>query len=132
MSNISNAAATGTAVVDFQATIHTSTLFCLSIGLYDPFGLEWAPWAFGLFGIPIHIMPDVVDDAGTHFGSVDKSIFGAEVAIRSVMADQSASVFGHGCFKQGQMKISLGSGSFLDVNTGRDIHASMKGLVSEK
>jgi glycerol kinase len=27
------------------------------------------------------------------------------------------------------MKMTLGSGSFLDVNTGRDIHASMKGLV---
>ena len=25
--------------------------------------------------------------------------------------------------------MSLGSGSFLDVNTGKDIHASMKGLV---
>ena len=46
------------------------------------------------------------------------------------MADQSASVFGQGCFHAGQMKISLGTGSFLDVNTGTDIHASMKGLVS--
>ena len=29
----------------------------------------------------------------------------------------------------GQLKISLGSGSFLDVNTGKDVHASMQGLV---
>ena len=29
----------------------------------------------------------------------------------------------------GQLKMSLGSGSFLDVNTGQDIHASIRGLV---
>ena len=29
----------------------------------------------------------------------------------------------------GQLKMSLGSGSFLDVNTGQDVHASIRGLV---
>ena len=56
---------------------------------------------------------------------------GFPIPIRCVMADQSASVFGQGCFHAGQMKISLGTGSFLDVNTGTDIHASMKGLVTK-
>jgi putative glycerol kinase 5 len=98
-------------------------------GLYDPFSLDYAPWAFDMFGIPLHIMPKVVDDAGDHFGSIDANILGAEIAIKAVMADQSASVYGQCCFHPGQTKMSLGSGSFLDVNTGKDIHASMKGLV---
>ena len=102
----------------------------LITGLYDPFGLEWAPWAFGLFGIPTHIMPEVVDDAGDHFGVTASDILGSEVPMSAVMADQSASMFGLGCFQQGQIKMSLGTGSFLDVNTGRDVHASMKGLAS--
>ena len=98
-------------------------------GLYDPFSLEYAPWAFRLFGIPYEIMPEVVDDAGDHFGTISKTFLGAEIPIKCVMADQSASVFGLGCFKNGQLKMSLGSGSFLDFNTGKDVHASMKGLV---
>ena len=74
-------------------------------------------------------MPEVVDDAGDHFGTMSKTILGSEIPIKCIMADQSASVFGQGCFKSGQLKMSLGSGSFLDFNTGMDVHASMKGLV---
>lgn len=80
-------------------------------------------------GIPIEIMPTVVDDAGDHFGATSIELFGAEIPIKCVIADQSASVFGLGCFQPGQLKMSLGSGSFLDANTGKDIHASIKGLV---
>ena len=98
-------------------------------GLYDPFSLEYASWAFRLFGIPYEIMPEVVDDAGDHFGTMSKTVLGSEIPIKCIMADQSASVFGQGCFKSGQLKMSLGSGSFLDFNTGMDVHASMKGLV---
>ena len=74
-------------------------------------------------------MPEVVDCAGDHFYSTDVDIFGVEIPISACMADQSASVYGLGCFKPGDMKVTLGSGSFLDVNTGSDIHASMKGIV---
>ena len=75
-------------------------------------------------------MPEVVDCAGDHFTSTDVEIVGAEIPISACMADQSASVYGLGCFEPGDMKMTLGSGSFLDVNTGNDIHASMKGIVS--
>ena len=107
----------------------TNTSNVAATGLYDPFSMEYAPWAFRLFGIPYEIMPQVVDDAGDHFGCISKDILGVEVPIKCIMADQSASVFGQGCLKPGQLKMSLGSGSFLDFNTGLDIHASMKGLV---
>jgi len=101
---------------------------CIS-GLYDPFSLDWALWAFEAFAMPKDIVPMVVNDAGDHLGCIAKEHLGADIPIRCVMADQSASIFGLGCFLPGQMKMSLGSGSFLDVNTGKDIHASMKGLV---
>ena len=99
-------------------------------GIFDPFSLDYVSWIPMVFGIPNEIMPKVVDDAGEHFGSTKRDIFGAEIPIRCIMADQSASVYGLGCLKQNQIKMSLGSGSFLDVNTGPDIHASMKGLVN--
>ena len=98
-------------------------------GIFDPFSLDYASWIPLMFGIPNEIMPKVVDDAGDHFGSTKLDIFGVEIPIRCIMADQSASVYGLGCILPNQIKMSLGSGSFLDVNTGPDIHASMKGLV---
>ncbi len=82
-----------------------------------------------MFGIPRDIMPPVVDSAGEHFGSVHPDVLGHAVPIRAVMADQSAAVFGSGCLHRGDTKMTLGTGSFLDVNTGRDPHASINGLV---
>lgn len=110
--------------------LHLSTYSnAAATGIFDPFSLDYVSWIPMVFGIPNEIMPKVVDDAGEHFGSTKRDIFGAEIPIRCIMADQSASVYGLGCLKQNQIKMSLGSGSFLDVNTGPDIHASMKGLV---
>ena len=81
-------------------------------GLYDPFTLGYGGWAFNMFGIPLSIMPEVVDSAGDHFGHLDASeILGldpARIPISAVMADQSAAVFGSGCFDTGDTKITLG------------------------
>lgn len=44
------------------------------------------------------------------------------------MADQSASLFGSGCFQPGDMKVTMGTGTFVDVNTGVEPHASITGL----
>lgn len=43
------------------------------------------------------------------------------------MADQSASLFGSGCFQRGDLKVTLGTGTFMDVNTGKEAHASISG-----
>lgn len=43
------------------------------------------------------------------------------------MADQAASLFGSGCFKPGDLKITMGTGTFMNVNTGREPHASITG-----
>lgn len=43
------------------------------------------------------------------------------------MADQAASLYGSGCFKPGDLKITMGTGTFLNVNTGREAHASVAG-----
>ena len=76
-------------------------------GLYDPFSLDYAPWAFHAFGIPEGIMPKVVDDAGNHYGYISGDLFNepsVKVPITCVMADQSASVFAQGCFHPGKIK----------------------------
>lgn len=44
------------------------------------------------------------------------------------MADQQASLYGCGCWSKGDIKISLGTGTFVDMNTENNPHASMNGL----
>lgn len=43
------------------------------------------------------------------------------------MADQAASLFGSGCFKPGDLKVTMGTGTFVNVNTGQEPHASITG-----
>ncbi|XP_057324048.1 putative glycerol kinase 5 [Microplitis mediator] len=96
-------------------------------GLYDPFTMTWAQWAMNLFKIPSAMFPRVVDTAGD-FGTVPKDIFGVSIPITCCMADQAASLFGSTCFNPGDLKVTMGTGSFLNVNTGTEPHASVAGL----
>ncbi|ETN81611.1 hypothetical protein NECAME_08409 [Necator americanus] len=45
-----------------------------------------------------------------------------------LIADQQSALYGSGGWCRGDVKISLGTGTFVDLNTGSSIHASMNGL----
>jgi len=97
-------------------------------GMFDPFTMTYAGWVFNLFNIPDNMMPKIVSSCGDHFGVTLPAVLGSPVPIQAVLADQSASVFGSGCYSAGAAKITLGTGSFLDVVCNVP-HASMNGLV---
>lgn len=110
---------TGNHVIEFSNAAAT--------GFFDPFSMRWADWLFKLLHIPMSILPTIVDSSGDHFGSTLEDLLGVSVPIRAVLADQSASAFGSGCFEDGSAKLTMGTGSFLDVITLKP-HASMNGL----
>lgn len=96
-------------------------------GIFDPFVLQWADWALKMFSIPSSILPKLVPSAGEHFGEC--TLFpGHSIPILSSMADQSSSMFGSTSFHPGNVKITLGTGAFLNVNTGLKPHASVAGI----
>lgn len=96
-------------------------------GFYDPFQRNWAGWAFAISGIKAEMLPEVVaNDAD--FGHIDSKLFGHAIPIAAVMGDQAAAMWGSCCFNRGDLKITLGTGSFLDLNTGTQCHASVHGL----
>ncbi|RVE52718.1 hypothetical protein evm_002591 [Chilo suppressalis] len=97
-------------------------------GFYDPFTMQWAGWAMTLFHIPANALPTVVDTAGDHFSSTDAAIWGHAIPIQSSMADQTASMWGSCCFDVGDVKLTMGTGTFFDINTGSSPHASVSGL----
>ncbi|XP_041984824.1 putative glycerol kinase 5 [Aricia agestis] len=97
-------------------------------GFYDPFTMQWAGWAMNLFGLPVAALPQVVDTAGEHFTSTDPSLWGHAIPIRSCIADQTASMWGSCCFDVGDVKLTMGTGTFFNINTGVKPHASVSGF----
>ncbi|TFF87961.1 MAG: hypothetical protein EU548_09525 [Promethearchaeota archaeon] len=92
----------------------------------DPFTLKWNKAIIGHMNIPTHILPKIIDTNG-NFGVT--RLFGkGEIPIRAIIADQQASLFGQCCFNYGDMKVTNGTGSFVDLNTGDKAYASKRKL----
>ncbi len=70
-----------------------------------------------LFGVEEWMLPKVIDSNGD-FGLTDKECFGVEVLIKAVLGDQQAALFGQCCFKEGDLKVTYGTGGFLLINIG--------------
>ncbi|MHA1468123.1 MAG: glycerol kinase 5 [Promethearchaeota archaeon] len=94
--------------------------------MLDPFKLEWNKPILKQIGIPTHILPNI-KETKDEFG-VTKLFGGGEIPIRAIMADQQASLFGQCCFNFGDMKVTNGTGSFVDINTGDNPFASKRRL----
>lgn len=96
--------------------------------LYNPFDLKWNRLFCTIFAVPMGILPEVRDTAGD-FGTVAiPELERFSIPIRAVVGDQMAALFGHCCFTPGEVKISQGSGSFVDVNVGARGKGSRRGL----
>lgn len=96
--------------------------------LYNPFDLKWNRMFCTIFSVPMNILPAVTDTAGD-FGMIEyPELKGYSIPIRAVVGDQMSALFGHCCFTPGEVKISQGSGSFVDVNVGARGKGSRRGL----
>ncbi len=98
-----------------------------STAMFNPFDLYWNPIFCKLFDIPMNIFPEV-KDTGDSFGTTDPTLFGSAVPISCSVGDQQSSLFGHTCFEPGEVKISLGSGAFVNINVGSRGKLSRRGL----
>uniref|UniRef100_A0A8C8VEF6 Glycerol kinase 5 n=1 Tax=Pelusios castaneus TaxID=367368 RepID=A0A8C8VEF6_9SAUR len=98
-----------------------------STGLFEPFQMCWSSVLSQLFSIPMSIYPPV-EDTNHSFGSVDAEIFGVPIPIVALVADQQSAMFGECCFHAGDVKLTMGTGTFWNVNTGNQLHKSRAGL----
>ncbi|XP_061775878.1 putative glycerol kinase 5 [Nerophis ophidion] len=98
-----------------------------STGIFDAYQMCWSQTLCSLVSLPLSIFPKV-ENTGHEFGSTDPSIFGVSIPIMSVMADQQAAMFGECCYNVGDVKITMGTGTFMDINTGSRPHTSITGL----
>uniref|UniRef100_A0A8C3XP55 Glycerol kinase 5 n=1 Tax=Chelydra serpentina TaxID=8475 RepID=A0A8C3XP55_CHESE len=98
-----------------------------STGVFEPFQMCWSSVLSKLCSIPMSIYPPV-EDTNHSFGSVDAEIFGVPIPIMALVADQQAAMFGECCFHAGDVKLTMGTGIFWDVNTGNHLHTPRAGL----
>ncbi|XP_075538755.1 glycerol kinase 5 isoform X1 [Dermacentor variabilis] len=96
-------------------------------GLFDPFTMEWSHMITNMLDIPVSMLPKVLNTSGV-FGMTDPEILGTEIPIACLAGDQQASAFGECCFQAGDVKCTMGTGTFFDANTADQPLASTVGI----
>eukprot|EP00070_Physeter_catodon_P024561 XP_023987672.1 putative glycerol kinase 5 isoform X2 [Physeter catodon] len=96
-------------------------------GLFDPYEMCWSKLITSLLSIPLSLLPPV-KDTSHNFGSVDEEIFGVPIPVVALVADQQSAMFGECCFQTGDVKLTMGTGTFLDINTGNHPQQSVGGF----
>jgi glycerol kinase len=90
---------------------------------------DWDDELLKLFRVPRAMLPEIKDNAAD-FGTSDKPVLGAAIAIRGAAGDQQAATIGQACFEPGMMKSTYGTGCFALLNTGSDMVRSKNRLLT--
>ena len=96
--------------------------------LYNIRDGRWDDEICGLLGIPMKMLPEVLDCAAD-FGVTDADILGAALPILGVAGDQQAATLGQACFAPGMLKSTYGTGCFALLNTGDTLVSSRNRLL---
>jgi glycerol kinase len=80
--------------------------------------LNWDEELLGIFKIPEGLMAEALLSQADY---LDFNLDGFNIKVRAVAGDQSASLFGHGCFKPNQAKCTFGTGAFFLLNIGEGL-----------
>ena len=91
---------------EVHATDYTNASRTLMFNIND---LKWDDELLNLFNIPKIMLPNV-NPSSYNYGETHKSIFGDKINIGGAAGDQQASLFGQGCFNEGSIKSTYGTG----------------------
>ena len=82
-----------------------------------------------LFGIPMSMLPEVVDSSG-ELAMTHPDVLGAAIPIRGIAGDQQAALYGHDAIEEGMLKNTYGTGCFMLMNTGENILDPSSGILA--
>jgi glycerol kinase len=91
---------------------------------------EWDDSMLRLLGVPRAVLPEVRPSAGEFGKTVSLGVLPAGVPVTGVAGDQQAALFGQGCVRPGEMKVTYGTGGFLLLQTGPRLVRSRAGLLT--
>lgn len=86
--------------------------------------LKWDEDLLKMFGIPEFSLPRVINTSEV-FGKTKKGI-----PVGSLVGDQQSALFGQASFEEGDVKCTMGTGSFILMNIGDKPVISKKGLLT--
>ncbi len=97
--------------------------------LFDISKLNWSDKILNLFGLEKFNLPEVLS-SDSIFGYTDlHSLLPKEIPITGVLGDSQAASVGEGLFEKGDIKVTMGTGSSVMVNTTNFLKSN-SGLVS--
>lgn len=85
--------------------------------LFNIHDQAWDEELLAKLEIPASMLPDV-EDCAAEFGVTEPALLGSPVPILGIAGDQQAALIGQGCFQEGMIKSTYGTGCFVIVNTG--------------
>jgi len=91
-------------------------------GLFDSFSMKWSSNILSIVGVPRSILPTIVPNDAA-IGRVKDY----DVPLLTMIADQQASLYMAGVSK-GVVKMTSGTGTFIDMNVGEKCMAGARGL----
>lgn len=97
--------------------------------LYNIQALEWDQELLSLFGIPASLLPEVKENVDD-FGALDETHLGKAIPIGGVAGDQQAALIGQGCFQEGMVKSTYGTGCFALMHVGPKFKPSKNRLLT--
>ena len=89
--------------------------------------LMWDERLLKELDIPMSMLPEVKESSGI-FGYT--TIKNTSIPIAGIAGDQQAALFGQCCFNEGDTKNTYGTGSFILMNTKKNIVESKNGLLT--
>lgn len=92
--------------------------------------LTWDKELLKAFGLSKINLPQP-QPSSYHFGATDfNGLVDIPISITGMMGDSHAAAFGEGCFSPGIAKATLGTGSSILMNIGKEVRNSANGMVT--
>jgi len=86
---------------------------------------RWDPWLLDLFAVPIETLPTVMPSTGPFVGCVGLDPLPEATRVTGVLGDSHAALFAHAGWRQGQVKVTYGTGSsVMGVTTDPLAHSA--------
>ena len=99
--------------------------------LFNIHTLTWDDELLELFDVDKSMLPEVKSSSEIYgYATRLKGLGDTLIPIAGIAGDQQASLFGQGCFKEGDLKNTYGTGCFMLMNTGDKPVLSNNGLLT--
>jgi glycerol kinase len=87
---------------------------------------RWEAKLCDLFGVPVELLPEITPN-GEPLGTIETA--SGKIPLLASAVDQIAALYGHGCRRPGEGKVTVGTGAFALALTGHSRPDNRAGIV---